>query len=61
MKQIIIQKIRIGDVYDILDASPIASADLQMYQISDENYDFIQEAMKNFKIAQYLLNRELEG
>jgi len=55
IKQVIILPLRIGTVYDLLEVEGIY--DLETYDISEENLNFIQEAMKNFKIAQYMINK----
>ena len=55
IKQVIILPLRIGTVYDLLEVEGIY--DLETYDISEENLNFIQEAMKNFKISQYMINK----
>ena len=56
MTTVIIQQIRCGDVYDILEASDAFSS-LDTHRITEEDYDLITEAMKDFKAAQAILRR----
>ena len=55
MKTVIALPLRIGTVYDLLEVEGIY--DLETYDIVEADYDFIHEAMKNFKIAQYMINK----
>jgi len=55
MKTVIALPLRIGTVYDLLEVEGIY--DLETYDIVEADYDFIHEAMKNFKISQYMINK----